>query len=245
MSMAPNGQVIVAIDDERGIQQVVRLTLTERGYRVLTASDAVSGLQLIEKHRPDLVLLDIVMPSASGLDVLARIRERSNVPVILLTGMRGEADTVRGLELGADDYLAKPFNIDELQARVRAVLRRARPTEAGHGLVCSGDLEIDLEQRQVRRGAEVVKLTRTEWNLLRCLAANPGKVMMNSELLREVWGPEYVGDLEYLRVWVSRLRAKLEQNAAEPGVIMTFQGMGYMLSAQAPVEPEAVPAAAS
>jgi two-component system KDP operon response regulator KdpE len=175
-----------------------------------------------------MILLDIVMPEMSGLEVMRRLRERSNVPVILLTAKGSETDKVRGLELGADDYMAKPFSPEELAARVRAVLRRApRAAQAEH-VVRAGDVEIDCNRRLVKKHGSLVSLTRTEWMLLQHLASNAGKILLNAELLSKVWGPEYGDDLQYLRVWVSRLRRKLEENPAEPRLIRTFQGIGYM-----------------
>jgi two-component system KDP operon response regulator KdpE len=227
-------QLILAIDDEPGILRVIKLDLSDQGFRVLTATNGEEGLRLAEKHRPDLILLDVVLPGMPGLEVLRELRERSNVPVIMLTAKRAEADKVRGLELGADDYLGKPFSLDELSARVRAVLRRTSVTPSSENVVHVEDVDIDLGRRMVRRGEEIITLTRTEWNLLQCLAANAGKVMLNAELLSKVWGPEYVGDLQYLRVWISRLRAKIERDPAEPKVIRTFPGVGYMLNSGVP-----------
>jgi two-component system KDP operon response regulator KdpE len=235
-------QLILAIDDEPGILRVIKLDLSDQGFRVLTATNGEEGLRLAEKHRPDLILLDVVLPGMAGLEVLRELRERSNVPVIMLTAKRAEADKVRGLELGADDYLGKPFSLDELSARVRAVLRRTTVAPTSENVVHVEGVDIDLGRRMVRRGEEIITLTRTEWNLLQCLAANAGKVMLNAELLSKVWGPEYVGDLQYLRVWISRLRAKIERDPAEPKVIRTFPGVGYMLNAGIPTEEAAVTA---
>lgn len=232
--MAGAEQLVLAIDDEPGILRVIKLDLSDQGFRVLTATNGEEGLRIAEKHRPDLILLDVVLPGMPGLEVLRELRERSTVPVIMLTAKRAEADKVRGLELGADDYLGKPFSLDELSARVRAVLRRTNATPAAENVVSVEDIEIDLGRRMVRRNDEIITLTRTEWNLLQCLAANAGKVMLNAELLSKVWGPEYVGDLQYLRVWISRLRAKIERDPAEPKIIRTFPGVGYMLNTGVP-----------
>ena len=228
-------QLVLAIDDEPGILKVIKMELADHGFRVLTAGTGEEGLALAEKHRPDLVLLDITMPQMSGIEVLRELRERSNVPVIMLTAHRGETDKVRGLELGADDYVSKPFSLDELSARVRAILRRTTPVHAADAIVRAGDVEIDLGSRIVRRGDEIINLTRTEWNLLQCLASNPDKLMTNVELLGKVWGPEYVGDLQYLRVWISRLRAKIGHNDSDHNIVRTFPGIGYMLSTQTSV----------
>jgi two-component system KDP operon response regulator KdpE len=225
-------QLVLAIDDEPGILKVIKMELTERGFRVLTAGSGEEGLSLAERYRPDLVLLDVVMPGRSGIEVLRELRERSSVPVIMLTARRGDADKVRGLEMGADDYLGKPFSLDELSARVRAILRRTSPSQNTEVIVRAGDVEIDLDRRIVRRKGEIIKLTRTEWNLLHCLASNADKLMLNTELLGKVWGPEYVGDLQYLRVWISRLRTKIGQTVSSGGLIRTFPGIGYMLTTQ-------------
>ena len=221
-------QLVLAIDDEPGVLRLLRTQLSSEGFRVVTASDGEEALTIAEEQRPDIVLLDLMMPGMTGIDVMSALRARSDVPVVLLTAKGADEDKVRGLELGADDYLAKPFSPDELSARVRAVLRRSVRGPEGERIVRTRDQEIDLERRQVRRNGRVVQLTRTEWQLLQVLATSPGKVLLNSELLTKVWGPEYRDDLQYLRVWVSRLRRKLEDEPAHPTLIKTFQGIGYM-----------------
>lgn len=226
MSVQP---LILAIDDEPGILKLIKLELSAAGFRVITADSGEAGIRMEEEHRPDIALLDIMMPDMSGLEVMRHLRDRTNIPIILLTAKGADADKVRGLEMGADDYLAKPFSPDELSARVRAVLRRTVGALGGDHTVHAGDVKIDLHRRLVYKADKQVVLTRTEWMLLQHLAANPGRVMLNSELLAKVWGPEYRGDLQYLRVWVSRLRKKLEDNPGEPQLIKTFQGIGYML----------------
>ena len=222
--------LVLAVDDEPGILRLIKLELSTQGFRVVTASSGEEALRTAEEQRPDIALLDIVMPEMTGLEVMRRLRERSSIPVILLTAKGSESDKVRGLELGADDYLAKPFSPDELSARVRAVLRRAVGSSTADNIVHVGDVEIDLNRRLVKRGGKLVALTRTEWMLLQHLAANVGKIMLNAELLSKVWGPEYRDDLQYLRVWVSRLRRKLEDDPSKPKLIKTFQGIGYMLA---------------
>jgi two-component system KDP operon response regulator KdpE len=170
-----------------------------------------------------------------GFETLRHVRERGQIPVILLTARSGDADKLRGLQGGADDYVAKPFNPDELSARVAAVLRRsagAAPA-GGRTVLRYGDLEIDLERRRVTRGDDEVRLSRTEWELLAQLAGNAGRVMMHSELLSRIWGPEFRDEAHYLRTWVSRLRAKLEPNGADTSLITTFPGLGYRLEAPA------------
>jgi two-component system KDP operon response regulator KdpE len=208
---------------------------------VITASNGEEALRIAEEQRPDVVLLDILMPEITGLEVMRRLRERSNIPVILVTAKDKDADKVRGLELGADDYVVKPFSPEELGARVRAVLRRGLGQDAER-VVRVGDIEIDLTRRLVKRSGELVPVTRTEWLLLQHLAANSGKVILNAELLSKVWGPEYRDDLQYLRVWVSRLRHKLEPEPGNPQIIKTLQGIGYMFDAETAQPAEAAAA---
>ena len=239
MTTAP---LVLAVDDEAGILRLIRLELTNQGFRVVTAEDGEAAFRMAEEQRPDIALLDIVMPDMSGLELMRKLRERTNLPVILLTAKGSDADKVRGLEMGADDYLAKPFSPEELSARVRAVLRRAVGAAGLENTVHLENIEIDLNRRLVKRDGELIALTRTEWMLLQHLAANAGKVMLNTELLSKVWGPEYRDDLQYLRVWVSRLRRKIEPTPAEPRYIKTFQGIGYML--ELPGGAKGVPAAA-
>jgi two-component system KDP operon response regulator KdpE len=225
MSSAP---LILAVDDEAGIRRLINLELSAQGFRVIAAESGEEALRLADEHRPDLVLLDIVMPDMSGLEVMRELRNRKQVPVILLTAKGSETDRVKGLEMGADDYLPKPFSPQEMSARVKAVLRRAIGSATSDNMVRAGEVEIDLHQRRVTRAGQAVSLTRTEWMLLQHLAANAGKIMLNAELLTKVWGPQYKDDLQYLRVWVSRLRHKLEAEPSEPKLIKTFAGIGYM-----------------
>jgi two-component system KDP operon response regulator KdpE len=222
--------LILAVDDEAGILRLIRLELTEQGFRVVVASDGDEAIRTFEQQRPDVVVLDIMLPDMSGLEVMRRLRERSNTPIILLTARDHDEDKVRGLELGADDYVVKPFNPQELTARVRAVMRRAVRESMGESVVVAGDVEIDLDKRLVTKGGEPVSLTRTEWMLLQHLASNAGRVMLNTELLSKVWGPEYIDDLQYLRVWISRLRSKIERVPGDPKILVTFPGIGYMFT---------------
>jgi two-component system KDP operon response regulator KdpE len=223
--------LVLAVDDEPAILRLVRIELAAQGFRVSTAGTGPDALRLIDEQRPDLVLLDILMDEMNGIEVMRRLRERANIPVIFLTAKGRDADKVRGLELGADDYVTKPFHPDELAARVRAVLRRSTSVSAPNNIVRSRDIEVDLTRRLVRKAGEQVAMTRTEWMLLESLAANFGKVMLNSELLSRVWGPEYRDDLQYLRVWVSRLRSKLEDDPSQPAIIKTRYGIGYLFEA--------------
>ena len=226
MSSAP---LVLVADDEPRITKLVSIALSEEGFRVVTASGGADAIAKAEEMRPDIVLLDLVMPDLDGIEVMRELRERRPVPVILLTARGSTADRAKGLDLGADDYVAKPFHPDELAARVRAVLRRSTGAVPGGGIVRFDETEVDLERRMVTRNGELVELSRTEWLLLSHLAANAGKVVLHSELLTKVWGPEYRDDLQYLRVWVSRVRRKLGARPGEPGRIRTFQGIGYLL----------------
>lgn len=226
--------LVLGVDDEAGILRLVKLELTAQGFRVITASNGRDALVLIEEQRPDIILLDVVMPDLSGFELLRSIRERWHTPVIMVTARDREVDKVRGLAAGADDYIVKPFGADELGARIRAVLRRATGIDVDQ-VVVSGRIQVDLGRRLVKRDGEDVALTRTEWLLLQYLAANPGKVILNSELLSKVWGPEYRDDLQYLRVWVSRIRQKIESEPGSPSIIITRPGIGYMFQADAAV----------
>lgn len=238
--------LVLAIDDEPALLRLIKLELSSLGCRVITAEGGAAGVKMEEEHRPDAVLLDLSMPEMDGFEVMRQIRDRTNVPIILLTARGSDSDKVRGLELGADDYLAKPFSPAELSARVRAVLRRGM-RGTSEPTIKAGNIEIDLNRRTVARDGQPVHVTRTEWLLLQYLASNPGRVMLNAELLSKVWGPEYRGELQYLRVWISRLRRKLEEDTSNPQLIRTFQGIGYMFVAPAGDETaemiEGVPAA--
>jgi len=231
--------LVLVADDEPRITKLVSMALGDEGFRVVMARDGEEALRKAEEVRPDVVLLDIVMPGIDGIEVMRQLRERRPVPVILLTAKGSTADKAKGLDLGADDYVAKPFHPDELAARVRAVLRRASGTAPGSGVIAFDDIEIDLERRLVTRNGQLVQFSRTEWLLLQHLAANAGKVVLHTELLTKVWGPEYRDDLQYLRVWVSRVRRKLGTPAGEPGRIRTFQGIGYLLDVEGDAPPHA------
>jgi two-component system KDP operon response regulator KdpE len=224
-----NQPTVLVADDEPRITRLVAMSLADDGFRVVTAEGGEDALRKAEATKPDLVLLDVVMPDIDGFEVMRRLREWRTVPVILLTAMGSASDTARGLNSGADDYVAKPFHPDELAARVRAVLRRATGVPAGAATVRVDGIEIDLERRVVTRDGEVLPLSRTEWLLLQALAVNADRVVLHSELLTDVWGPEFRDDLQYLRVWISRLRRRLGASPGEPGPIATFQGIGYVL----------------
>jgi two-component system KDP operon response regulator KdpE len=237
--VTPSAALILVVDDDRAILNLVRIELADQEFRVVTAESGEQALLVFEEQHPDLVVLDVGLPDMSGLDVMHRLRLQSTVPVILLTGRAADADKVRGLQQGADDYVAKPFSPEELGARVRAVLRRERhgfvPTEP---VVKVRGLVIDLERRVVTHDGEIVALTRTEWNLLHHLVSNAGKVIVSSQILSKVWGPEYRDDLQYLRVWIARLRKKLEPDRPERSMIRTMPRIGYMFDPTVADEPQ-------
>lgn len=224
--------LILTVDDEQGILRLIKLELEAQGFEVLAYHDPQAALDALQaERRPNLAVLDIVMPNMTGIQLMSKLRESGPMPVILLTAKDSEPDKIRGLEAGADDYLAKPFSPDELSARVRAVLRRVNNNTERERVFTNGPLEIDLMRRLVKKNGEIVQLSRTEWSLLQHLAQNPGKIMLNAELLHKVWGAEYCDDLQYLRVWISRIRRKIEIDPSHPELIKTFQGVGYMLVA--------------
>jgi two-component system KDP operon response regulator KdpE len=226
--------VILAVDDEAGILRVIKVELQAQGFQVLTTTDPEEAVQLNEERKPDIALLDIRMPEVTGIQLMKRLRQGRQLPVILVTAMDRDSDKIRGLELGADDYVVKPFGPEELGARIRAVLRRVNAANPPDRVVRAGNIEVDLTRRIVKKDGEPLSLTRTEWQLLQFLAMHPGKVLLYSNILGQVWGAEYREDSQYLRVWISRLRAKLEQEPAEPKIILTHQGVGYTFVPDAP-----------
>jgi two-component system, OmpR family, KDP operon response regulator KdpE len=220
---------ILIAEDEAALRDFISRNLRARGFEVLEASSGLEALALWEREQPHLLILDIMMPRLDGLEVAGRVRGRSTVPIIMLTALDAESDRVAALDLGADDYLAKPFGVEELLARVRAVLRRAQweALPPATGTRHYGELEIDLEGHVVRRGGAEVRLTPTEFALLEQLVLHTGKVLTHRTLLQRVWGPEYGGEAEYLRVYVNRLRQKLEHDPANPQLFVTEPGVGY------------------
>jgi DNA-binding response OmpR family regulator len=224
-------KLILVVDDEPAIVRLVRAKLETDGYAVLTASRGDEALALLEEDRPDLVVLDLMMPNMDGFETLRRIRSQSQLPVIMLTAIGSDREKLKGLEGGADDFVTKPFNPDELAARVAAVLRRATG-EGGRGertILRYPGVEIDLERRRVTVGDDEVRFSRTEWALLEQLAGNAGRVMLHGELLSRIWGPEFRDETSYLRTWISRLRAKLKPDPTAAAFLTTFPGIGYRL----------------
>ena len=225
------GEKILVVDDAPRVVRLVSEVLRAVGYQVIAAGTGASALEMVALEQPDLVLLDILLPQGlDGYEVCRRIREFSDVPVIMLTAKAQQGDVLQGFDVGADDYLIKPFNAKELVARVKAVLRRVqRPEEmVSTGLTC-GDLQIDFARRAVWVRGQPVSLTRTEYALLRQLALNANRVMLHEDLLTAVWGPEYRSDLDYLRAYIRYLRRKLEADPSNPRCVLTSPGVGYLL----------------
>jgi len=231
--MEKTKQKILAVDDEPKLIRLVREVLTATGYVVHTTGNGREAIELVALEQPDLVLLDIVLTGEiNGFDVARRVREFSDVPIIMLTAKARESDVLHGFDAGADDYITKPFSSRELLARVRAVLKRAlqEPSEMAETEIVCGELYIDLARRRVTIDGEGIHLTRTEYNLLHELAVHRNQVLLHTQLLTTVWGPEYRDDLDYLRAYVRYLRRKLEPDPASPRYIVTYQGVGYMLA---------------
>jgi len=221
---------ILLAEDEVALRDFVSRNLHARGFEVLEASNGLEAMALWEREDPHLLILDIMMPRMDGLEVCKRVREHSAVPIIVLTALDAESDKVTALDLGADDYLTKPFGVEELLARVRAVLRRTQwdmIPRAGEEIKQFGDLEIDLTGHIVRLQGEEIRLSPTEFALLKQLVTNAGKVLTHRMLLQSIWVPEYGGEAEYLRVYINRLRHKLESDPANPRYLLTEPGVGY------------------
>ncbi len=217
------------VEDDLNIVDLIRSNLAVRGFDTVVCTDGLNALRLLETEEPDIVLLDLTLPEADGFELCRQIRERSAVAVIVVSARGGERDKVTALNMGADDYMTKPFSVEELLARITATLRRTRATgtaEPGPPLITVGDIEIDLARQQVSRLGAAVHLTPTEFALLRELVINRGKLLSHAHLLRRVWGPGYQTETEYVRVYVRRLRAKLELPGAEP-LILTAPRAGY------------------
>jgi two-component system, OmpR family, KDP operon response regulator KdpE len=226
--MADSTRVLV-VEDDRNIVDLIRSNLTVRGFSVVVSLDGANALQLVDEEHPDIALLDLMLPKIDGFELCRQIRERSSMGVIVISARGGESDKVRALNLGADDYMTKPFGIDELLARITATLRRTRPSHevaTPEPILRFGDLVIDLEAQSVRRAGEAVRLTPTEFALLREFATNPGRLLSHASLLRRVWGAGYATETEYTRVYVRRLRNKLEGPDGR-ALIVTEPRAGY------------------
>ena len=228
MSPQSHPATILVIDDEIQIRRLLRRILEEEGYRVVLAEAGREGLTQAGTHKPDIVVLDLGLPDMDGQDVLKELRSWSSVPVLILSVREAEETIVRALDGGADDYLTKPFRTGELLARIRALLRY-RSSGQEDQLFSSGDLVVDLPARTVTVRGETVKLTPTEYSLLELFVRNPGKVLTHAFVLREIWGPTYAEETQYLRVFVGQLRKKIEQDPATPRILVTEAGVGYRL----------------
>jgi two-component system KDP operon response regulator KdpE len=218
---------VLVVDDDRGIRRALQINLEARGYVVDAAATGEEALTLAAQHHPDLVVVDLGLPGISGREVIEGLRGWTAVPIIVLSARDAEREKVLALDAGADDYVTKPFGIDELLARVRAALRRAQPVDGLEPIVATADFVIDLAAKRVTRGEEVVHLTPTEWQLLETLVRHHGRLVSQQQLLREVWGPEYGEETHYLRVFMAQLRRKLEPDPSRPRYLVTEPGMGY------------------
>ena len=220
---------VLVVDDEKSLRDFVRRNLEVRGYRVMTASNGVEAMAIFQNESIQMVIMDIMMPHMDGLEATRRIREESRVPIIILTAMDEESDKVRAFDLGADDYLTKPFGVGELLGRVKAVLRRANWSEAvpGGERIVRGGIEVDTERHEVRVQGNALDLTPTEFNLLVYFMKNTGKTLHHSAILQHVWGAEYHDEAEYLRVYVGKLRQKIEKDPLNPRYLHTEHGIGY------------------
>lgn len=224
-----NKAAILVIDDEAQIRKLLEITLQSNDYVVTQATTAKEGITMAANHPPDMIILDLGLPDDSGHNVLKQLREWYTNPVIILSVQSNEEDIVKALDNGANDYLVKPFRTGELLARIRTALRNTSPDELTP-VVDLGNLQIDLSQRTVRKNGEAVKLTTTEYALLALFARNEGMVLTHQYLLREVWGPGYINQSQYLRVFIAQLRKKIENDPNRPEYIVTESGVGYRLT---------------
>lgn len=226
------GAHVLVVDDEAQIRRFLRISLEANGYHVNETQSGQDAITKTAQLRPDLVILDIGLPDMDGLEVLKRLREWTKTPVIMLSVRDSDRDKVSALDAGADDYLTKPFSVDELMARIRVAQRHAQP-DPEEQIFTSGHLQVDLTRRLVTVHGEPVKLTPTEYALLRLLIQHAGRVLTHRQILREVWGPEYINETHYLRVYFAQLRQKIEDDPALPQIILTEPGVGYRLAVSA------------
>ena len=227
------GERILIIEDDDALRHLMRLQLQNGGYEVAACRDGSSGLAAVREFAPDLILLDILLPKIDGWEVCRELRRMTQVPIIFVTALGADADLQRGLEMGADDYIIKPFGHAELWARIRAALHRARRQAGQKGEHRFGRLSVDLDARTVHVDRERVLLTPTEYQLLAVLAENGGRVVPHAELLRRVWGPQFEDRRQYLKLYIWYLRQKIERDPADPEIILTERGVGYRLAAPA------------
>jgi two-component system KDP operon response regulator KdpE len=219
---------ILVVDDDPALLRTLTINLRARGYDVETAGDGRSALQVVPEQRPDLVLLDLGLPDLDGVEVLRRLRTLADLPVLVLSARHTSDDKVEALDLGADDYITKPFGMDELLARIRSALRRSPAAlDVPARVVEAGDLRLDIDDHRASRAGQPVHLTPTEWRMVEVLTRTPGQLVRQTELLREVWGPHYHRETNYLRVYLANLRRKLETDPARPRHFLTEPGVGY------------------
>jgi two-component system KDP operon response regulator KdpE len=224
-----NAYTVLVVDDEPPILRFLRTSLRAAGHQVVTAENADEALSALDAEKPDVVILDLGLPDRSGFAVISEIRKRSPVPIVVLSARNDERSKVQALDLGADDYIGKPFGMAELTARIRAALRHGFQSQGESPTFVSGDLSVDLVRRHVVRAGQEIKLSPKEFELLRHLVAHAGKVLTHRHLLREVWGPAHSDEVQYLRVFIRGLRQKLEPNPTRPTHILTELGVGYRL----------------
>lgn len=230
-----SGPKVLVVDDEPQIRRFLRASLQSHDYTVLEAENGKEAVRVCTTQKPELLILDLGLPDMDGLDVIKLVREWSKVPIIVLSIRSDDVDKIEALDRGANDYVTKPFSMGELLARMRAALRQGRGEggDAGGSVVTVGDICIDFGKRLITRGGTPVKLSRKEYDLLKILATHPGKVITHQQLLQEVWGPAYVEETQYLRVYVGQLRQKLERDPAAPQWLITEPGVGYRLQTTA------------
>ncbi len=226
--MSKGGARILVIDDEIEIVRILQRSLAAHGYEVFTAESGEGGLEEILSHRPDLLILDLGLPDISGMEVCKRVRQYSNLPIIVLSAKDNEKDKIQALDLGADDYVSKPFSVNEVLARIRVALRHTALAQSGTDAIFrAGPLTVDFSQRQVMLEGTIVRLTPTEYDLLKALITNKGKIMTRQMLLSQVWGTGYGAEAHYLHVYIGQLRRKIEPDPAHPCFILTVSGVGY------------------
>lgn len=222
-------RTILVVDDEPQLLRALQVNLQAEGYQVLVALDGMTALQHVENRHPDLIVLDLGLPDINGVDVITKVRRTDSTPIIVLSARHGSEDKVRALDAGADDYVTKPFGLDELLARLRVAERRLTASDGGEQLsvVDAAGFSVDLINRKVTRDGEVVRLTPREWAILQLLVRNPGRLITQQQMLKKIWGPAYGSETQYLRVYMGQLRRKLEADPARPRHLLTEAGMGY------------------
>ena len=224
-----NNAVILIIDDEAQIRKLLQITLESNDYRVVQAETAKEGMIAAATHPPDIILLDLGLPDIDGIEVLKELREWSTVPILILSVRNSEETIIRSLDTGADDYLTKPFRMGELLARLRTLLRHRLPFQEG-SVFSAGNLTINLEARTVEKSGQRIKITPIEYSLLSIFVRNAGRVLTHHYILQQVWGPSYIDETQYLRVYIAQLRKKLEDDPSHPQLIQTESGIGYRLA---------------